>query len=189
MLASASPRRRELLARLGVRPVIRPVDLDETPRPGEPPGTLAVRLARAKAAAGWEARAGDTEVVLGADTVVTLDGRSLGKPRDDADAHRLLRTLAGRTHTVLTAVAVRSVSGHLDQLVATRVRFRELSDPEVAWYVATGEPADKAGGYALQGAGAVLVEALEGPDTNVIGLPLAATVELLRRSGLELLGG
>jgi septum formation protein len=187
VLASGSPRRAALLARLGWTPEVRPADLDETPGRDEPPETLVVRLARAKA--GAVARGRDDEVVLAADTEVVRDGRVLGKPADHADATAMLRSLAGATHEVVTGLAaMRGEAVHSD-VVVTRVTFRALDEAEVAWYVGTGEPAGKAGGYALQGAGAVLVERLEGSDTNVVGLPLAATVALLRRAGLDLLGG
>jgi septum formation protein len=193
VLASGSPRRRELLARLGLAPVVRPTDIDETPLPDEDPIALVRRLAAGKAragsagpagAAGVEGR-GDTEVVLAADTVVVLGAEVLGKPRDASDAAAMLRALSGRTHEVTTGVAVRSPAGERVIHVTTAVTFRPLLDTEVGWYVATGEPLDKAGAYGLQGAGAVLVERVEGSDTNVIGLPLAETVELLRGAGLD----
>jgi septum formation protein len=189
VLASASPRRRDLLRRLGLDPVLRPVDLDETPHPDEPPLDLVVRLAAAKAAAGAEAAsgAGDDEVLLAADTEVVLGGTVLGKPADDADAAAMLRGLAGRTHQVVTGLAVRRRDTARLATVTTEVTVRDLTDEEIAWYLATGEPADKAGGYALQGAGAVLVERIEGSDTNVVGLPLSETVALLREVGLDVL--
>jgi septum formation protein len=188
VLASASPRRRDLLRRLGLDPALRPVDLDETPHDVEPPHDLVVRLAAAKAAAGTDRGEGD-EVVLAADTEVVLDGTVLGKPVDDADAAAMLRRLNGRTHEVVTGLAVRR--GEIARLatVTTAVTFRHLTDDEIAWYVATGEPSGKAGAYALQGAGAVLVASIAGSDTNVIGLPLAETVALLREVGLDLLTG
>lgn len=145
------------------------------------------RLASAKAAAGASAGGGGDEVVLAADTIVVVDGDVLGKPSGRTDAENMLRRLAGRTHEVTTAVAV--VRGPLGAAtrVTTRVTFRTLTDAEITWYLATGEPDDKAGAYGLQGAGAVLVERVEGSDTNVIGLPLAETVDLLREVGLDLL--
>jgi septum formation protein len=186
VLASASPRRRDLLRRLGLDPVLRPVDLDETPHADEPPGDLVVRLAAAKAATG--ARLGDgDEVVLAADTEVVLDGTVLGKPADEVDAAGMLRRLAGRTHEVVTGLAVRRGDTARLATVTTEVTFRHLTDDEIAWYVTTGEPADKAGAYGLQGAGAVLVTRVAGSDTNVIGLPLAETVILLRDVGLDVL--
>jgi septum formation protein len=186
VLASASPRRAQLLARLGVSPQIRPAEVDETPRPGEVAKDLAVRLAGAKAAVASAAGDGD-EVVLAADTVVVVDGRALGKPTDDIDAARMLRSLSGRTHEVVTGLAVQRGTVAALERVTTRVTFRRLPDAEIAWYLGTGEPGDKAGGYGLQGAGAVLVDRIEGSDTNVIGLPLAETVRLLRDVGLDLL--
>ncbi len=185
MLASGSPRRADLLARLGLDPEIRPAAVDETPLAGEPPLELVVRLADAKARAVQHPTA--DEAVLAADTIVVLDDQALGKPRDDAEAAAMLRRLSGRTHEVLTALAVHRGARHHRTTVTTQVRFRALTDTEVAWYLATGEPRDKAGAYALQGAGAALVDHLYGSDTNVIGLPLAATVQLLRRAGLDVL--
>ncbi|TVP68817.1 MAG: septum formation inhibitor Maf [Nitriliruptor sp.] len=185
VLASGSPRRADLLARLGLDPEIRPAAVDETPLAGEPPLELVVRLADAKARAVRHPTA--DEVVLAADTIVVLDDQALGKPRDDAEAAAMLRRLSGRTHEVLTALAVHRGPRHHRITVTTQVRFRALTDTEVAWYLATGEPRDKAGAYALQGAGAALVDHLDGSDTNVIGLPLAATVQLLRRAGLDVL--
>lgn len=189
VLASSSPRRGALLARLGLTPVLRPGNVDERPRPGEPPAALASRLAHAKALAAQRAQPpdADDEVVIGADTVVALDAVSLGKPASPGHARRMLRALAGRVHLVLTAVAVHRGTAHHLEVVTTQVRMRPLTDAEVDWYVATGEPVDKAGGYALQGAGAALVAGIEGSDTNVIGLPLAETVLLLRRVGLDVL--
>jgi septum formation protein len=186
VLASASPRRRELLARLGLDPLIRPADIDETPRPGEDPHDLVVRLASVKAATSL-ARGHAEDVVLAADTEVVLDGQVLGKPRDRDDAARMLRRLAGRSHEVVTGVAVRRGGTARATRVTTEVRFRPVSDAEIGWYVATGEPDGKAGAYGLQGAGAALVERIDGSDTNVIGLPLAETVTLLRQVGLDLL--
>lgn len=185
VLASSSPRRAELLARLGLTPVIRATAVDETPREGESPSELVARLAEAKAHAGHHR--GTDEVVLAADTVVVVDDQPLGKPSDDAEAGAMLRRLSGRTHEVLTGLSVHRGSEQHRDTVCTRVRFRALSDSEVAWYLGTGEPRGKAGSYALQGAGAALVDHLEGSETNVIGLPLAATVLLLRRAGIDLL--
>ena len=187
LLASASPRRLELLRALGLEPLVRPADVDETLRPGEDPHDAAERLARAKAAAVAEgAPAG--AVVLAADTIVVLDGEALGKPRDEADARRMLRALRGRAHDVVTGVALsrdgRLVSGR----ETTEVLFAPMTDEEVDAYVASGEPADKAGGYAVQGVGAVFVEQLHGSYSGVMGLPLYETAELLRRAGIDPLG-
>jgi len=185
VLASASPRRAELLARLGVSPELRPTHIDETPHPDEVPTRLVTRLAAAKARAA--ARVGSDEVVLAADTIVVLDGTMLGKPRHRAEASLMLSALSGRTHEVISGVAVVRGDTELVEQVTTRVTFRRLRASEIAWYLETGEPADKAGAYGLQGAGAALVSHLDGSDTNVIGLPLETTVLLLRRVGLDLL--
>ena len=181
VLASGSPRRAQLLARLDLHPEVRPPDVDETPHPDETPEAMVTRLAGRKAAA----VARDGEVVVAADTVVVSDGQGLGKPVDDADAEAMLRRLSGRTHHVVTGVCVLRGPLAAATRVTTAVTFRPLTDAEVAWYVATGEPAGKAGGYALQGAGAALVDRVEGSDTNVIGLPLAETVGLLRDVGVD----
>lgn len=186
VLASASPRRRELLGRLGIDPVVRPVDVDERPRPGEPARDLVLRLAHAKAAA---CDAPVADVVLAADTVVVVDGDVLGKPVDAADAAAMLRRLSGRGHEVLTAVVVRHDGRVGEAVVSTEVAFRALEPAEIAWYVATGEPADKAGAYAIQGGAGAFVTGIVGSDTSVIGLPLAATVDLLRAVGWDPYGG
>jgi septum formation protein len=186
VLASASPRRAELLERLGAVIIIRPADLDETPLRDEPPQDLVTRLANAKAAALATTDRPD-EIVLAADTEVVRDGRSLGKPRDRADAVAMLTSLSGRTHEVMTGVAVQRGASCHHAVATTRVTFREITTAEISWYVATGEPEGKAGGYALQGLGAALVDRIEGSDTNVIGLPLPETIRLLRIVGLDLL--
>lgn len=184
VLASASPRRLVLLRRLGVEPMVRPADVDETPRPGEAPADLVERLAGAKARS---VQADPADLVVAADTVVAMGTRVLGKPRDVEDASRMLAELSGRDHHVLTGVAVRRGGRAHADVETTRVRFRLLDPHEIAWYVATGEPDDKAGAYGLQGAGAALVEGIDGSDTNVIGLPLALLVTLARRAGVDLL--
>lgn len=184
MLASASPRRRDLLGRLGIDPVVRPADVDESRRPGEPPADLVVRLARDKAAA---VDADPADLVVAADTVVTVGTRVLGKPVDRTEARAMLADLSGRDHHVVTGVAVRHRGIVHADVETTRVTFRPLDDREIAWYVATGEADDKAGAYGLQGAGAVLVRELQGSDTNVIGLPLVLTVTLARHLGVDLL--
>lgn len=184
VLASASPRRLELLRRLGVEPVVRPADVDETPRPGEAPADLVVRLARAKARG---VGADPDDLVVAADTVVSVGTRVLGKPRDRAEAAGMLAALSGREHHVVTGVAVRRGAVEHADLETTRVAFRGLDDREIDWYLATGEADDKAGAYALQGAGAVLVRELQGSDTNVIGLPLGLVVALARHVGVDLL--
>jgi septum formation protein len=195
VLASASPRRRELLAGLGLAFEVRPVDLDETPWAGEAPRDYVLRLALGKAAA----RAETGELVLAADTVVVVDGELLGKPRDPADARRMLRRIAGREHTVFSGVALREAMAgspaELGELVARSAALVEtsgvvmapLAEADIAWYVATGEPLDKAGSYAVQGIGALFVEAVHGSYTNVVGLPLPATQRLFRELGYDLL--
>ena len=187
MLASASPRRRELLASVGLEPTqVRPADIDESPLPGEQAEAYVLRLAQGKARA--IAHAG--ELVLAADTVVTIDGALLGKPRDSADAAGMLRRLSARGHGVATGVAVFDpVSGQLESRVeVTRVIFAPLDDAEIDWYVASGEPMDKAGAYAIQGRAALFVERIEGSYSNVVGLPLATTYQLLTAAGYPLLG-
>jgi septum formation protein len=185
VLASASPRRRELLAGLGLHFTVVPADLDESPLPGELPAACVRRLAAAKAGAYAGAA-----LVLAADTVVVLDGTMLAKPRDAADARRMLGAIAGREHTVLTGVALheRPAGQQLDWVEASRVRMARMAPHEIDWYVATGEPLDKAGAYAVQGIGALFVEAVFGNYTNVVGLPLPATDRLFAALGYELRG-
>ncbi len=188
ILASGSPRRRDLLDGLGVRFVVRPVDVDETPLPGEAPRAYVERLARAKAAE----RVGSGELVLGADTIVVLDGQLLGKPADEAEARSMLARLAGREHTVLTGVSLVLADGASDApaqaavVEASKVRIAPLTEEEIAWYAATGETLDKAGSYAVQGIGAMFVEAVDGDYSNVVGLPLPATYRLFRDMGHDL---
>jgi septum formation protein len=182
VLASASPRRLHLLRLAGLEPEVRPVDVDETVWDGEDPVHYVARLAREKA----ETAAVEGALVLGADTTVVLDGQSIGKPSGVAHAAEILRTLSGRTHTVSTGVAVVTAGGEvLEEVVTTRVTFAELSADVINAYVATGEPLDKAGAYGIQGKGAALVRAVNGSYTNVVGLPLVETLELLERAGAE----
>lgn len=183
ILASASPRRRQLLAQIGVPHTVRPADVDESPRPGETPHGYVTRVALDKAEAGWRA-AGAAAAVLAADTAVVLDGVLYAKPVDRTDAVRMLLALSGRTHDVLTAIALRHPGGTETALSASRVTFRALDRAECERYWATGEPADKAGAYAIQGYGAVFVTRLEGSFSGVMGLPLAETAELLARAGV-----
>ncbi|MDH3404312.1 MAG: Maf family protein [Acidobacteriota bacterium] len=186
VLASGSPRRREILAGLGYEFTVRPVDLDESQRPGEGAEDYARRLAREKAAA--DVRAG--EVVLAADTIVVLEGRLLGKPRDAADAAAMLRELAGRSHDVVSGVAVLDAGGEpATAIERTTVRFAPLSRDEIDWYVASGEPMDKAGAYAIQGRGSLFVEAIAGNYSNVVGLPVPAVYRLLSGRGIPRPGG
>ncbi len=187
VLASVSPRRRQLLTELNLHPEVRPADVDETPRAGESPDDYVTRLAVEKARC--DVRAG--EVALGADTIVVLDDALLGKPNDPAEAAVMLGRLSGRTHRVLSAQAIigRGPAGELSAragaLSVARVTFRSLGDAEISAYVATGEPMDKAGAYALQGGGAAFVEKLEGRRDTVIGLDLSWTLRLLAGVGIE----
>ncbi|MDR1079988.1 MAG: Maf family protein [Deltaproteobacteria bacterium] len=185
-LASASPRRREILTAAGVPFVLRPADVDESPLPHEDHRACVARLARAKAEAVWKDVSSEAgAAVLAADTAVLLGPDMLGKPADRGDAARMLGYISGRTHEVLTAFCVLTAGGLAEGLVSTSVRIRRLSDQEIDSYVATGDPLDKAGSYAIQGPmGAVLVEAVEGSYSNVIGLPLAEVLEALREAGV-----
>jgi septum formation protein len=181
VLASQSPRRRQLLSLIGIEHDVRPANIDESYFAGEQPRVHALRLARGKA----EAIAASGAVTIGSDTIVVVDGEVLGKPSDGAEAARMLRRLSGRAHTVITAVAVR----WRDRLVAdaeeVTVTFRELSDVEIAAYIATGEPMDKAGAYGIQGYGATIVERVDGDYFAVMGLPLNRLTRLLESLGLE----
>jgi len=194
-LASQSPRRLELLRQIGLAPTVLPLrhdparaDVDETPLAGEKAWDYVTRLARLKAQAAQRAVAGRRLMplpIVAADTTVTLDGEILGKPRDAAEAGAWLRRYSGRSHTVLTAVGV----AHQDQLrVAvseSTVRFGPLDEQDIAHYVSSGEPFDKAGGYGIQGRAAAFVEHLAGSYSGVMGLPLYETVELLRSVGFD----
>lgn len=188
LLASASPRRRQLLVRAGLRFEVQPADVDESPLPGETPRQHAARLAEAKARAVARARgASPPRIVLGADTIVVLGERILGKPSDAAHAIAMLEDLVGRTHRVITAVAVlRSDDLALHRAcVESRVSMRPAQREEIDRYVASGEPLDKAGAYAIQGEGRRFVTRVEGSESNVIGLPVDETLELLRAAGQE----
>jgi len=187
-LASASPRRREILASLGVAHSYGGTDVDETPRPGEDPGRLALRLALEKARA---ARAAVPEgtLVLAADTVVALGGELFGKPRDEAEGVSMLLRLSGRVHTVCTGVALIDGTREHSALSLSEVRFRPLTAEEAHAYFRTGEPLGKAGGYAIQGIGGIFVETLSGSHSGVVGLPVYETAALLREAGLDVLAG
>ena len=181
VLASASPRRGELLRQAGIACEVRPVDLDESVLPGESPERYVLRLAEAKARAAWARRpAGSSEPVLAADTTVVLDGRVFGKPADAAEAREMLGRLSGRTHEVHTAIAVIHAGGAATRLCTSRVTMRDIAPEEIDWYCAGDEPWDKAGGYAIQGRAAVFVSRLDGSYSGVMGLPLCETWELLR---------
>ncbi len=186
-LASQSPRRRELLAQIGVVHAVLQIDIDESPRAGEAADVYVQRLAREKATVGWqhvEARGLPPLPVLGADTSVVLDGVILGKPIDADDARAMLRRLSGRAHDVLTGVAVCGPLGTQVAMSRTQVWFRALSAVDIDQYWATGEPRDKAGSYGIQGRAAIFVERIEGSYTGVVGLPLFETAALLRPYGI-----
>ena len=184
VLASASPRRRELLRRLGIDPQVRPADVDESLQPDESAAAHVQRLAATKVVA---VAARPDELVVAGDTAVVLHGQVLGKPADAADAARMLRRLSGRPHDVVTGVAVRRGEVTESGVATARVWFRPLDEVTIGWYVATGEPLDKAGAYGLQGAGGALVERIEGHDSTVVGLSLPLLVALAGRLGVRLL--
>src|SRR6187399_1921665 len=186
-LASASPRRRQLLELIGVPHVVTPADIDETPLAGEPPNDYVLRLAREKAEAVWE-RHQDLPV-LAADTTVVVDDEILGKPESEKDAHYMLGRLSGRDHQVHTAVAL--WTGENPQLfhTSTQVVFRKLSPVEIHAYWESGEPQGKAGAYAIQGLGAVFVANIAGSYTGVMGLPLFETAQMLRAHGVPVWAG
>jgi septum formation protein len=193
ILASASPRRQELLRSAGISFTVQPADIKETPLPGEAPRECAERLAREKALA--VSRKNPGQWVLGADTIVVVDEAILGKPRDDEDAARMLRLLSGRTHAVITGVCVvepvgggqGSVAGKINiSSETTLVTFCGMSDEEIREYVATGEPMDKAGAYAIQGMASRWIPRIEGDYSNVVGLPVALVYRMIGKQGLEI---
>ena len=185
-LASASPRRRELLQQIGVPFRVVGTAVDEAVRLGEAPPAYVTRLAAAKAEAGWKgSRDAADAPVLAADTAVVLDERILGKPADREDAEGMLRQLSGRTHEVLTAVALRTANGLQSRISRSEVTFRSIAAGEARAYWETGEPADKAGAYAIQGRAAVFIADLRGSYSGVMGLPLFETAELLGRAGVR----
>ena len=187
-LASGSPRRRELLTQIGVPFQVVSASIDETPLSDECPAAYVERLARAKARAGREHLLGASVsapfCVLGADTAVVLDDQILGKPVDEADALSMLMALSGREHEVLTAIAILAAERCETRVVRSRVSFRTISQQEAAQYWASGEPQDKAGGYAIQGLAAVFVAGLNGSYSGVVGLPVCETAELLGQFGI-----
>lgn len=183
-LASASPRRTQLLDQIGVIHRVRPISLDETRLADEPPADYVIRLARAKAEALWRVLdAAERRPVLAADTTVAIDGEVLGKPADREAAVRMLQRLSGRTHQVFTAVALRHERGCDHRLSVSDVTFRFVTPEESEAYWRTGEPADKAGGYAVQGLAAVFITRIAGSYSGIMGLPLAETAELLAQIG------
>lgn len=192
VLASASPRRADLLIQVGMKFVQRPAHIDEAVRDGELPRDYVLRMARTKAETVWQessaCRAGSASAmppVLGADTIVVLDQQIYTKPDSEAEAIATLLALSGRSHQVLSAVAVRGMYGMRDELSETTVTFNELNRAQCREYWATGEPTDKAGAYAIQGLGAVFVQSISGSYSGVVGLPLLETIELLGQYGVR----
>jgi len=179
ILASASPRRAELLAAAGFEFDVIPADIDETPRPGESAVDYTQRVARDKSRSVATVQRDSTAVVLAADTEVVVDDAILGKPSSTEDASRMLRLLSGRTHDVLTAVVVWAHGRELSEVVSTRVEFARMSDREIADYVRSGEPMGKAGGYGIQGYASRFIPRIEGSWSNVVGLPIHAVHRLL----------
>jgi septum formation protein len=179
VLASASPRRAQLLAAAGFTFEVRPQEADESVHPGEGPANYVLRVACEKVR---HACRKSGIIVVGADTAVVIDGLVLGKPRDDEEAASMLKRLSGRTHEVLTGLAVEG-DRLLTGVASTSVRFLRLGDEEIAWYVASGEPKDKAGAYAIQGLASRFVDRIDGSYSNVVGLPIALVYEMLKRAG------
>jgi septum formation protein len=185
ILASSSPRRRELLTSIGLAFEVLPSNVPEVHEEGEAPEEYVARLSRDKAHA--IATAHPDQWVIAADTTVYLDERLLEKPADAADAERMLATIAGRTHIVYTGVTLENVARQWQEtrVAESEVRMLPLSPDDIAWYVKTGEPLDKAGAYAVQGIGAMFIESIHGSYTNVVGLPLATLFQMLRKAGLD----
>jgi len=184
ILASGSPRRLELLRQLGIEPVVRPADIDESVHDGEAPDDYVRRIALGKANA---VLAEPDDVVLAADTTVTIDGLILGKPVDEPDTRAMLHRLSGRRHVVLTAVTIRTTDHTVTDVEESTVTFSPLSDQDIDWYISTGEPTDKAGAYGVQGAGGLFASSIDGSTDNIIGLPRALTARLFDDLGLRLL--
>ena len=183
VLASSSPRRRELLRLIGIAHTVSPADIDETPFAGEEPRPHAERLARGKASVVADRE--PNAVIIAADTIVVVDGDILGKPRDEAEAAAMLRRLSARQHLVLTAVAVARDGGVVSDVEAVDVAFRELSEADITRYIATREPMDKAGAYGIQGFGATIVTRIDGDYFAVMGLALGLMVRLMARVGVD----
>jgi septum formation protein len=181
VLASASPRRAELLLSAGFVFTVDPADVDESERPGEPPEAYVLRVAGDKARAVAARRREPAEIVLGADTTVVVNGEILAKPADESDAARMLELLAGTEHHVFTGVVAVSGGRELAEVVDTRVRLLPLEIDEIRWYVATGEPMGKAGAYAIQGRAARFIDRIEGSWSNVVGLPVATVDRMIKR--------
>lgn len=194
ILASASPRRAELLRAAGFDFLVVAADVDESVRQDEAPATYVRRLAAEKSAAaaasytdvasGFNRTSEDDVVILAADTAVIVDGKILGKPHDDADAARMLRALGGRRHDVMTGISLRRGAYEVGRVETTAVFFRPLSQEEISWYAASGEGRDKAGGYAIQGRASRFIPRIDGSYSNVVGLPVASVVELLADVGI-----
>ena len=184
ILASASPRRAELLTSAGFGFTVAPAEVDETPHAEEAASDYVIRVARDKARHIAAQRKGTDAVVLAADTAVVSESRIMGKPRNDEDAAGMLATLSGSVHQVLTGVVVRTETRELVELVATRVHFLPMSSAEISWYVATGEPRGKAGGYAIQGHAARFIDWIDGSWSNVVGLPLSTVNRMLKEVGV-----
>lgn len=183
LLASASPRRAELLSAAGFTFEIAPADVDESPAPDEAPRDYAVRVARDKAEVAAAGCRKSGTIVLAADTVVVADGQMLGKPVDDSDARRMLKRLSGAVHSVFTAVVLSRDGRQLWDVVETRVHLLPLSDSEIDWYIRTREPDGKAGAYAIQGHAARFIDWIDGSWSNVVGLPVATVYRLLKELG------
>lgn len=187
VLGSGSPRRRELLSQIGVVPDdIRPPDIDETPRKAELPRPYCIRMAREKA---WAVDAAPDEIVISADTTVSAGRRIMGKPADADEARAFLRLLSGRRHRVITALALRLGDRLWERDVVTAVKMKQLSEPEIEGYIATGDWQGKAGGYGIQGPASALIPWLQGSHSAVVGLPLAETATLLQAAGYPLWRG
>ncbi len=187
ILASASPRRRELLAQIGVHCLVYPVPVDETPLPQEKPDHYVRRVAAEKSLRARES-CSEPLPVLAADTAVVLHGRIMGKPQDRRQALAMLSTLSGQRHCVYSAVSLRVQGQHHLLHNVTEVQFRELGESEIRRYWQSGEPADKAGAYAIQGLGSIFVKNIQGSYSGVVGLPLYETAELLQRAGIDIIG-
>ncbi len=185
VLASASPRRADIMRQLGLEPEVCPADIDESYRPGETPAEHVERLAREKARAVSQAVSQEdpAPLVVGGDTIVLDGARVLAKPEDEAEAHSMLLSLSGRNHEVLSGIAIAGDHGVVSTVARTTVRMRPFGDDVVSAYVATGEPLDKAGGYGIQGLGAALIDGIDGDYYSVVGFPVASFLDLLDRAG------
>lgn len=186
ILASASPRRKELLAQLGIQCFVKAVDIDETPLPNELPLDYVQRVAAEKSAACLALYDGDLPI-LAADTSVVLNNQIMGKPQNQQHAQEMLQQLSGTTHQVYSAISLRRDLNHWEAVNITEVTFRKLTLAEIAAYWQTGEPCDKAGGYAIQGLGSIFIEKISGSFSGVMGLPLFETAQLLEKQGVKIL--